>query len=116
MLAACAAKADRQIALALAHVVGNQINQKSGDAVDELLRLRKRADIFGDTWMASGKAAELGNEMRIGQETHVEQQVGVVGNSGLVPKADHRNQNVLVGLARTEFCGDVSAQLVNRET
>src|SRR5450755_4062686 len=46
MLTAGTPKADSQIALALANVVRQQIDEKFRDAVDELLRLRKRADVL----------------------------------------------------------------------
>src|SRR5208282_6829283 len=49
MLSARASEADGQVALALANVVRQQVDQQFRDAVDELLRLWKRPDVLGDS-------------------------------------------------------------------
>src|SRR5262252_3383132 len=79
---------DGQIALALAYVVWNQVDQKGGNAVDKLLRLRKRANVLRHLRMPSRIGPERWDEMRIGQETHIKEKIGIVGHSGLVPEAD----------------------------
>src|ERR1044071_1234224 len=65
--------------------------------------------------MSSRVGSERGDEVRIGQKSYIEEQVGVVGYPCLVTKADHRNHDVLVRAARGEFCGDVRTQLVDIE-
>ena len=57
------------------------------------LRLRKRANVFGDPRIASGERPELGHEVRVGQEAHVEDQVGVLGNALTESEADAGHQN-----------------------
>src|SRR5271167_3599630 len=71
MLPASATEADREVALALVNVVRQQVNKQFGDAADELLGLRKGADVFGDSRMATRQRAKLGHEMRIRQKAHV---------------------------------------------
>src|SRR6266700_330744 len=92
MLSTRTTKADGQVALPLPHVMREQVDQQSGDAVNKLLRLRKRADVLGHLRMASGIRTKRGNEMRIGQKTHVEEQVGIVGHSRLVTKTHNGDQ------------------------
>ena len=65
VLSTRATEADGQITLALADVVRNQVHQQVGDAVNELLGLGKRADIFRHLRMAAGQRAEFGNEVGI---------------------------------------------------
>src|SRR5215467_7708303 len=112
MLAAGAAEADGQVALAFADVVRNQVHQQGGDTVNEFLCLGKRADVFRHLGVASRQMAELRNKVGIGQEAHVEEQVHVVGHAGAVSKADDGDQNVLVGATAGELLRDVGTQLV----
>src|ERR1700678_3373234 len=86
MLSSGATEADGQIALALANVMRQQVDQQFRDAVDELLSLRERAYIFRDPRIPSCERAKLRNEVRIGEKTHIEYQVSIVGQSVLVSK------------------------------
>src|SRR5437762_6301805 len=94
MLPPGAAESNRQIAFAFMDVMRQQIHQKIGDALNKFGRLRKRANVFCDLGMASGERAKFGNKMRVGQETHVEDQIGVIRHAMLEPKADAGYQNV----------------------
>src|SRR6202049_2115097 len=96
MLTTRAAEADRQIALAFVDVVGQQVNQQFGDALDEFLGLRKRANVFGHARMPSGERAELGHKMRIGEEADVEDQICVLGDTVAKAEAYARNQNTFL--------------------
>src|SRR6202171_2824615 len=82
-----AAERDCQITLPLTNIVRDQISQQSLDAPQELPGLRKRADITGHARIAPGKFAQLGNEMRIRQKAHVEDEVGVGWYTILVTEA-----------------------------
>ena len=75
----------------------------------------KRANVFGDPRVASGQRAELGHEMRIGQEADIEHQVGIVGHAVLESEADAGDQNVFLGRLFLEALGQVRAQFVHVE-
>src|SRR5260370_2302390 len=67
-----AAKCNRQVALPLADIVGDQISQQSFGAPQELPSLRKGADIAGHARVAPGELAQPRHETRIRQKAHVE--------------------------------------------
>src|SRR5260370_41905611 len=79
MMAAGAPKRDRQIALALANVVWNQIDQQFGDPIHKFDGLRKRPDVPRDAGMAAGELLELRDVVRVRKKTHIENQIGVGG-------------------------------------
>src|ERR1700730_6160702 len=58
VMAAGAAEGDREITLAFANIVGQQIDQQVGDALDELGCLRERADISRYLRIAAGELLE----------------------------------------------------------
>ena len=94
MLASSAAETDGQIALPFFDVVRQQINQKIGDTLDKLARLRKRANVFSHARISSGERAEFGHEMRIGEKAHVEEQIGIDGDPVLIAERDDREDDV----------------------
>src|SRR3982074_1754321 len=97
-----ASKCYRQVALSLADIVRDQIDQQSFHAPQEFPGLRKRTDIARDARIASGKFAQLGNKMRIWQKAHVEDQIGVGWNSKLIAKTYQANHHrVAVSLLHT---------------
>ena len=65
--------------------------------------------------MASGERPELGNEVRIGQEAHVEDQVSVFGHALAKAETHARNQGILVAFAALEALRQHSTQFVNIE-
>jgi len=116
MLSTSTAEADGQVALSLVNVVRQQIDQEFGDAADEFLGLRKRADVFGDARVASGEGPKFGNEMGIRQEADVEHQIGIFRHAVLEPEAHARNQHLLLRAGGVlELVGEVSAQFVDVE-
>src|SRR5208282_1605893 len=96
VLSAGASEADGQVALALADVVRQQVDQQFRDAVNELLRLRKRPDVFGDAGMPSRQPAELRYEMRIREKAHIEYQVGIFRQAVFVSETHARDQDRLL--------------------
>src|SRR5581483_3904085 len=96
MLPTRAAERDRQIALTLLDVVRQEINQKLRNARDELLRLRKRADVLGDPGVASGKRPEFRDKMRVRQEADVENEVCIFGHAMAKAEADAGDEDVLI--------------------
>src|SRR5580698_4934810 len=114
MLSAGASETDGEVALAFANVVWQKVDQKFRDAVDELLCLRKRPDVFGDAGMASCERAELGNKMRVREKAHIEDKVGIVGQSVFVSKAHAGDENRLLRAGVLfEAVGQVRAQFVD---
>src|SRR3954452_15691808 len=85
------------------------------DAVDELLRLRERTHILCNLGVFAGQRTELGNEVRIGQKAHVEDEVGIFGNTITEAKADGRDQHMAVRLFAMKTLLNVSTKLVNVE-
>ena len=81
MLSAGAAEGDRQVALPFVNVVRQQVDEQVGDARDELASLREGANVLGDARVASCKRTELGDEVRVGQKSDIEDEVGVLGNA-----------------------------------
>src|SRR5438270_13141121 len=115
MLSAGTSEGDRQIAFAFPNVMRHQVNQQLRDAIDELLRLRKLADIGSDLGMLAGQRPKLRNEMWIRQEAYIENQIGIVGHSVLESKAHTGNKNRLVRGSFLELLNDVPAKLVHIE-
>src|SRR6266478_2871965 len=110
-----AAEADGQVALPFLYIVRQQIDQEVRDAGDEFLRLGERADEPGDARVAAGQGAELGNEMRVGQEADVKDQIGVFGHTVLETEADAGDQDVFVGRLFLEAFGQVRPQFMDVE-
>ena len=115
VLAAGAAECDGQIALAFVNVMRQQVDEQIGDARDEFARLRERTNVFGQARIAPGQRPELGNEMRIGQKAHIEDQVGVLGNALPESETHAGHQNAFFRGLLLKTLGDVSAKFVNIE-
>ena len=78
---------DRQIALALANVVRQQINQKLGDVIDEFYGLWKAPDVSRYRRVSAGQVFEPGYVVRVRQEADVKNQVAVGGQPVAVAEA-----------------------------
>src|ERR1700683_5839902 len=115
VLSAGTAERNGQIALAFMNVVREQVDEQIGDARDELPTLGKRANVFGDARIASRQRPELGYEVRVRQEAHVKDEVGVLGNALTEPETDAGHQNVVFRRLLLKTLGDVSAELMNVE-
>src|SRR5690349_15409739 len=77
VLPAGTAKRYRQVALTLANIVGQEIDQQSRDSLHELHRLGKGPDIFSHTRIPPGKVLKTGNIVRIRQKPDIEDQVAI---------------------------------------
>src|SRR5581483_8512914 len=96
VLAAGATERDGQVALAFADVVRDQVDEQLRDARNELACLGKRADVFRHPLVPACESSELGDEVRIGQETDVKDQVSVLGHSLAKSETDAGNQKALL--------------------
>ena len=115
VLAAGAAEGNCQITFAFMDIVRKQINQEIRDSLDEFGGLGKRANIFRNLGMESGERPKFGNEVRVGQKAHIENQVGVFRNSVLESEAHERNQYFPGLLLFLEQLDDVGAEFVHVE-
>src|SRR5450755_2251765 len=88
-----AAKRNGQVAFTLGNIVRDQVIQQVRNALDEFLRLRKRADVASHARMLAGKILERGNVVRIGKEPNVEYQVAVRGYTVAVAEAVDLHQD-----------------------
>src|ERR1035438_8710365 len=77
VLASGAAERDGEVALAFANVMRDQVNQQLRNPRDKFLGLREGQDVARHLRVAPGERTELRNKVGIGQEAHVEHQVGV---------------------------------------
>ena len=115
VLPAGAAKGNRQVAFALMDVVRKQVDEQIGNARDEFPRLRKRANVFRHTPIAAGERPELGNEVRIGQEADIENEICVLRNAPAETEAHTGDQNALLGRPLLKALVDVSAEFMDIE-
>ena len=82
---------------------------------DELLGLRERANVFCYLRMLPCVRTEFLDEVRIGQKTNIENEIGALRHAILKAKAKRRNQQRLPLLSRLEQLYQVGAQLMNIE-
>src|SRR5579859_308514 len=114
VFAASAAEGNRQVTLAFANVVRDEVGEKALDAAEKFSRLREGPNVFLDFGIYSGEAAQSGDEVWIGKEAHVENEVGVRGDTVLVAETDNGNEHgTLVGIL--EALRDELAKLVDVE-
>src|SRR5689334_25067067 len=92
-MSARAAESDRQVTLALADVVRQQVDKQIRNAVDELTRLRERPDVSRHSRMPPCQLLEFRNVVGIRQETDVEDQIAIRRQSVPVPEAGEVNEN-----------------------
>src|SRR3954454_21008674 len=81
-----AGAADRhhEVRLALGDVLRQQVLEQRHDAVVELLQAAVAGDVVDDPRVEPGQRAQLGLPVRVGEEAHVERQVGVARRAVLV--------------------------------
>ncbi len=72
-----------------------QKGQQVRDFIQELPRLRKGPYVFRDTAVFASQFTELRNEMWIGQEANVKDQVGLGGHAILEAEAHQSDRKVL---------------------
>lgn len=114
VFSAGATEGDGQVAFAFADVMGNQVDEEAFDATEKLAGLRKGLDVFAHFGIFSGVAAEAGDKVGVGEEAHVEDEVGIGGNAVFVAETDHGDEHrALVGIF--EALGDEMAELVDVE-
>ena len=115
MLSTGASESDRKITFSFVDVMRQQIDEKIGNARDELSGLGKGTDIFGDLRIAARQRTKLGNEVRIGEKANIENEIGVFRNSLAKPEADGGYKNAFFRRLFVKTLVDVRTQLVHIE-
>ena len=80
-----------------------------------LLALREGSDVFGYPGVPATKRPEFRHKVGVGQETHIEYQVGVLRHPVPEPKADAGDQNIFARSLLFELFGNVGAQFMDVE-
>src|SRR6476661_8253808 len=114
VLATRAADGDRDVAAALADVaVDHRVEQAAGPA-QELVGALLPHDELADRRVPSGQGPQLGDPVRVGQEAHVEDDVGIERQAVLEPERHDGDAQLDAAVAREER-GQLGAQLVHVE-
>src|SRR5260370_29058959 len=92
MLSAGAAESDGEVALALAEVVRDKVGEAAFDAAQELTGLREGPDVLTHFRILAVVRPQPRNKMRVGQKTHIKDQVRIRRHAIAVAKADHGYQ------------------------
>jgi len=117
-LASRATDSNREIALTLVDIVGQQKRQHVGDFVQKFLCLRELTDIFRHLGMLSSQFAKFGDEVRVGKKPNVEDQVCIAWDAVFESKTSDGNREVAIVFtyATRELCVDVRAEFMDIET
>src|SRR5262245_23149808 len=110
MSASGTADRDGDVALAFALVKRHQKIEQFAESANCLPRLFALIQVFDDRLIVAGQALQFGDEMRVGQEAHVEDQVGVQRNPVFEPEADDRDLGFARRVLRRETVPQPRAQ------
>src|SRR4029434_9489339 len=83
---------DRQVTLALGHVMRKRERQKRGQALDEVLGDLMAAHETNDLCIATREMTQAIHEVWIWQTPHVEYEIGLGWRSRLEPEAEDRKR------------------------
>src|SRR6187549_168029 len=106
-----AADRDRQVALALGHVGGDEELEQRQQAAVELASLGARLDVGAHLFVEPGLRPQLVDVVRVGQEAHVDGHVGVAGRAVLEAEGEQGERQSPPSLAADQLLGDATAQL-----
>src|SRR3954471_8227907 len=110
--AAGAADRDREVRLAFGDVLRQQEVEQRDDALVELGEAPVALDVGDDARVVAGQRPERRLVVRVGEEAHVEHEVGVAGGAVLEAEALERDRQARRRRAREELVGDLAAQHV----
>ena len=79
---------DRQVTLPFFNVMRQKVQQQFRHARHELRGLRETTYELSDRRILASLVAELGNEVRIGKEAHIEHHVGIQRHAVFEPEAE----------------------------
>src|SRR5262249_45085550 len=104
---------DGDVALSLALVERHQEIEQFAESANGLPRLLALIQVFDDRLIVAGQVFQFGDEMRVGQETHVEDQVSVQRDPVFEPEADDRDLGFARRVLRRETVPQPRAQRVD---
>ena len=112
MAATRASHGDREVGLPLVHVAGDDHVQQPPQAIDEVSVLRLALHVGAYSLVRARKRPELVDPVGVGQEAHVEHQVGVTRGPVLEPERDERHLQAVLGRRLGERLADLLPELV----
>src|SRR5204863_4948311 len=113
MFPARAADADREIALHLFPISRQRVRDKVEKLSIELFVSRLRLQVFDDLRIESGLRTQRFDKVRVRKESHVEQQVEVIGQAVFESERDDRDEQRLFRAGDLEPPHDLGLQLVH---
>ena len=102
--------ATTRCALPSATYCGSRYSSSGHDAVVELLQAAVARDVVDDPRVEPGQRAQLGLPVRVGEEAHVERQVGVARRAVLVAERAERHGEPARRLLLQHLVGDLAPQ------
>jgi hypothetical protein len=115
VMAAGAADADGQVGLAFGGEAGNEELRAVFDPRRNSWASSESEHVIGDRLVGAPVGAQLGHPVRVGEEAHVEHEVGVAGGAVLEPEGGDRHPHRPLGGAFGELVFDPVPQLVDVE-
>src|SRR5277367_4643391 len=88
-----AAQGHCQITLPFPNVMRNQIRKQALNAAQKFTRLRKRTNVARDAWILAAEGTQPRNEMRIREEAHVKDEIGIRRNPVSKAETNHGNDH-----------------------
>src|SRR5260370_12814165 len=113
MLSPGTTETNGQIALAFMDVVRQQVDQQIGDTLDEFLGLRERADILRHSRVAAWQQAKFWHKVRVGQESYVKDQVGILGHAMTKAETHARDEDAFFARLLAETLSNVTPQSID---
>src|SRR6185436_13418599 len=110
-----AAHGDGEVALALPDVARDHVGEQAAQLAQEGEGVGLPLHVAHHRRVVPGQGLELGHEVRVGQEAHVEDQVGLRGHAELVGEGEHGDDQRRGPAAQVVVLLDVVAQLVDGE-
>src|SRR5579884_3625186 len=104
---------NREVALALADVVRQQVNQQRGNSFDEFARLREGSYVPGHFRMLTRVLLELRNVIRIREESNIEDEIAVRRHAISVTEAGHIDADLALIAVTMKLVGNQIAQFVD---
>ena len=115
MPAARAADADREVCLALAHVRGEQVVEQRDQVVVEVRDPVGALHVVDHLLVQPGQLAKLRLVVRVREEAHVEEEVGVARRAVLVAVGEERDRELAAHALGQHLVGHHLAQARGRE-
>src|SRR4029079_7390038 len=114
MAPARAPDADGEVALAFLDVARDHVGEEVVELLDEARRIRLALHVAHDGRVVAGQGLQGGNEVRVGKEARVEDEVGLGGHAVFVAERRHGQDQRRLLRPHVVMLADVVAELVHR--